>query len=71
MDNTNVPDRLVELFKEGAAPETAKFPPTEIFNEGWMLRLVLDAFKRLEVKDGPFRFLEGADWSSEARLAHV
>lgn len=64
-----LPERLLEVFAEGADPHVARFPQTDIFNEGWMLRLVLDAFKRLNVVDGPFGFLPDANWYSEARLA--
>ena len=64
-----LPERLIEIFVRGSDPATARFPQTEIFNEGWMLRLVLDAFKQLEISEGPFGFLPKADWHSEARLA--
>lgn len=63
-----LPTRLIELLQEGASSPTARFPLTEIFNEGWMLRLILDATQHLGVTDSPLRFLPDAGWFSEARL---
>jgi hypothetical protein len=61
-------DRLIDIVRESAASDRPRFPPTEIFNEGWMLRLVLDAAERLKVKDHPLEFKDGAQWFSEALL---
>ena len=44
------------------------FPPTDVYNEGWMLRLVLDWFSSHSVADHPLAFSEGARWLSEALL---
>ena len=35
-------------------------PPTELFNEGWMLRLVLDWFDRNRQVEHPLSFRSGA-----------
>lgn len=43
-------------------------PPTEIFNEGWMLRLVLDWFDRNRGLPHPLSFATEATWYSEALL---
>jgi hypothetical protein len=43
-------------------------PPTELFNEGWMLRLVLDWAARHPTSIEPLRFEEGSAWYSEALL---
>ena len=43
-------------------------PPTEIFNEGWMLRLVLDWFDRNRTLNHPLAFAAEAGWYSEALL---
>lgn len=64
-----LPSRLIELFQQAASSPTPRFPPTEIFNEGWLLRLVLDATQKLEITDCPLRFLPEAEWFSEARLS--
>ena len=42
--------------------------PTEVFNEGWMLRLTLDWMEADARPDHPLSFDEGARWSSEALL---
>ncbi len=47
--------------------ERRLFPPTELYSEGWMLRLVLDAALRGEATL-PFPVLPDTRWYSEARL---
>lgn len=44
-------------------------PPTEIFNEGWLLRLALDWFARHPEVSHPMGVPAGAKWYSEALLA--
>ena len=66
---TQIPDRLIRLLRTCEADERNHFPPTEVFNETWMLRLVLDAFQTLDLQHGGFRFLPGAKWYSEALLS--
>lgn len=44
-------------------------PPTELFNEGWILRLVLDWFDKHREVDHPLAFLPNATWYSEALLS--
>ena len=41
---------------------------TELFNEGWMLRLVLDHLQTEECPQHPFSFRAGAKWFSEGLL---
>jgi hypothetical protein len=43
-------------------------PPTELFNEGWMLRLVLDWLDQNRQVEHPLSFRAGARWYSEALL---
>jgi hypothetical protein len=43
-------------------------PPTEVFNEGWMLRLILDWFSRQPASDHQLAFEKGARWYSEILL---
>lgn len=43
--------------------------PTELYNEGWMLRLVLDWCGSNRLQDHPLRFVDGARWFSEALMA--
>lgn len=51
-----------------AAQEDPPFPPTLLFEEGWMLRLVLQWFSGSEVADHDLSFQPGARWFSEALL---
>ena len=66
-----ISDRLVAILKSCQSGDRDKhhFPPTEVFNEGWMLRLVLDALKTVDVPGHPLKFADGATWYSEARLS--
>ena len=52
------------------SPQTGapRFPPTLLFNEGWMLRLVLDWFSCQETSGHILSFEPGASWFSEALL---
>ena len=43
-------------------------PPTELYNEGWLLRLVLDWLDRHREVEHPLSFMPGARWYSEALL---
>ena len=45
-----------------------RFPPTLIYNEGWMLRLVLHWFQSHQLPEHPLHFLAGTTWYSEALL---
>ena len=44
------------------------FPPTILYNEGWLLRLVLDWFSHQGGDTHPLDFVSGARWFSEASL---
>ncbi len=44
------------------------FPPTILYNEGWMLRLIVDWFARNRVKNHPLCFSDNTGWYSEAQL---
>jgi hypothetical protein len=46
------------------------FPPTDLFNEGWLLRLVLDWYSRNREKlpSSPLCFRQSSSWFSEALL---
>lgn len=47
---------------------TGHFPPTEIYNEGWLLRLVMDWFYTHNEKEHVLQFLPESSWYSEALL---
>jgi hypothetical protein len=44
------------------------FPPTELYNEGWLLRIFLDWFSTHKIDKHPLSFSQGARWFSEALL---
>ncbi len=45
-----------------------RFPPTLLYNEGWLLRLVVDWYHRHPEAKGALTFHAGAEWYSEALL---
>lgn len=47
---------------------TCPLRPTAVYNEGWMLRLVLDHLQGAQATVHPFAFTEGSRWFSEALL---
>lgn len=61
-------ERIAELLSR-CGTKQAVLPPTELYNEGWMLRLVLDWFDRNRTSDHPLALLAKARWYSEALLA--
>ncbi len=62
-------ERIRQLLELCDGKDTV-MPPTELYNEGWLLRLVLDWFDRNRgrTKDHPLSFLPGARWYSEAMI---
>ena len=48
--------------------ETPNFPPTILYNEGWLLRLVVDWFSKSGFTNHPLSFPDDGHWFSEARL---
>jgi len=59
--------RIAELLSKANNPDRV-FPATDLYNEGWMLRLVIDWFSRHPQVDCDIRFLKGSRWYSEALL---
>ena len=62
---------IVERIKamlEACEAGTAAFPPTELFNEDWLLRIVLDWFARHGGDRYPLSPMPGARWFSQAWL---
>ena len=49
-------------------PERPHFPPTTLYNEGWLLRLVVDWFSSSGITEHPLSFPKDGHWFSEARL---
>ena len=61
----------MDLFADLVAsfdPRTPNFRPTELYNEGWLVKLVLDQASRFEYDGHPLGFLPGSTWFSEALL---
>jgi len=62
----NALDRVAGLLT--TAGSNRRLPPTDLFNEGWMLRLILDWCESHPTALPNFTFLPGATWYSEALL---
>lgn len=60
-------DRIAEMLIR-CETDRSILPPTALFNEGWMLRLVLDWFARHPEAQHVLEFAAGARWYSEALL---
>ena len=57
-------DRIARILSDHSA-----ILPTELYNEGWMLRLVLDWYSQRPGTDSGALFEQGARWFSEGRLS--
>lgn len=66
MKQSSLP-RITSLL-EKCAGEMPPFPPTDLYNEGWLLRLTLDWYSTNRVSNSPFEFFDEAKWFSEASL---
>ncbi|MCC6242138.1 MAG: hypothetical protein IT353_04825 [Gemmatimonadaceae bacterium] len=64
MSSLNHITRLLADTEEGPR----RFPPTLLYNEGWLLRLVVDWYHRHPEAKGTLTFHAGAEWYSEALL---
>ena len=62
-----VSERIAELLASAAGANRV-FPATDLYNEGWMLRLVLDWFSRNPDVNHDLKFSESSSWYSEALL---
>ena len=58
----------IHALIDAAGNEPQRFPPTLVYSEGWMLRLVLQWFSGREEPGHPLAFHAGATWFSEALL---
>jgi len=59
--------KIISLI-ESAGSEAPLFPRTDIFNETWLVRLIVDWFAHNNALAFPFNFASDARWFSEARL---
>ena len=60
-------DQITTLLKKCDTPDT-NFPPTDLYNEGWMLRLVLDWLSAHPGLDHDLAFAPTDKWYAEALL---
>jgi len=60
------PEALVKIF-HNVYSEHPKYPPTDIFKEGWMLRILLETHVRESICLPVPKYTD-ADWFSEAQL---
>ncbi len=62
-------ERIAEMLASCSSSKPF-FPPTDLYNEGWMLRLILDWSARHgdRMADHPLRVPVGCRWYSEALL---
>ena len=59
--------RIIDILAAAGTPAAA-IRPTELYNEGWMLRLILDWAQQHARGNHPLTFLPDARWYSEALL---
>lgn len=60
-------ERVSDILRACGTPDGV-LPPTALYNEGWMLRLVLDAYSHLGQPGLPLKPDAGARWHSEVLL---
>ena len=58
----------IMLLLENLVSEKPNMPPTILYNEGWLLRVVMQWFFQNQVAGHPFSFKTGAGWFSEGLL---
>lgn len=67
MSSDAISHRISAMLRSAAAGDPP-FPPTVLYNENWMLRLVLDALVSGDATAQEIPVAEGARWYSEALL---
>ena len=60
-------ERIISMLSS-CGGESPLFPRTELYNEGWLLRIILDWFSIHELEDHPLAFSDSAKWFSEGLL---
>ncbi len=58
----------IRAMLQSCTTQSPLFPPTVLYNEGWLLRLVLDWFSTHRMSNHPLSFHDGSRWFSEALL---
>jgi hypothetical protein len=70
LDEQNQPSCLnviSDLLKRCETDDTV-FPPTDLYNEGWLLQIIVDWFSKHDTADHELSFSDGCKCFSEARL---
>jgi hypothetical protein len=67
MTNMQSVERVASMLR-ACGTAHGVLPPTALYNEGWMLRLVLDAFEGLTHPTLPLKAAPGGRWLSEVLL---
>jgi len=62
---TDPVDKIAGLLHKADSP-ASPIRPTDLYNEGWMLRLLLDWACENEPSTHPFTVMPGGKWYSEA-----
>jgi hypothetical protein len=58
----------INLILARCESEMSSLPPTVLYNEGWMLRLLLEWFSQRPASGHPLDFTKGSIWYSEALI---
>ena len=59
---------IISRLLSQCSTKSTKFPSSDLYNEGWMLRIVLDWHSRHPDVTSPITVPADSDWYSEARL---
>lgn len=62
-----LPPRIYDLLAS-CTTDTPFFPPTLLYNEGWLVRLIVDWFAQHPLQHHPLSFLSKTRWFSEALI---
>ncbi len=67
-DGISLVTKRIGAMMQSCATKSPVFSPTTIYNEGWLLRLVLDWFSTHPLEGHPLSVTENGRWFSEALL---
>lgn len=60
--------KTINSILERCTSDVSSLPPTVLYNEGWMLRLLLEWFSQQPASGHPLDFTKGVRWYSEALI---
>lgn len=63
-------NKIVKMFKN-CDENNCVLPSTELYNESWMIRIIIDWFSNYSGNQHPFSFLAESKWYSEALLPSI